>query len=81
MLPTSGGTGAVWPAEWIGAPVAGALEDYSAAGPASQTWLRGSSLELPALATAVPRGRCNTRRVLWEWKLAHLVSDAELARQ
>ena len=72
-----------------GAPDAISAEQGSGAGPVLQCdeegravpmpsdWPHCSFLELAALPTAVPCGRLHATQVLWEWKLDHLVDDAE----
>ena len=75
--PTSGGTGTV-SASSGGAPDATAIEHGSGAGPAFQTWPHASLLVLAARRADVSCGRLHARSVFWEWKLAHLASDAEL---
>jgi anti-sigma regulatory factor (Ser/Thr protein kinase) len=74
---TSGGIGTV-SASSGGAPDAASIEHDSGVGPAFQNWLHASLLELAARRTDVSCGRLHARNVLWEWKLAHLASDAEL---
>lgn len=40
-------------------------------------WPHVSTLEMTALLTAAACGRLHAKHVLWEWKLDHLVDDAE----
>ena len=68
----------VWPAGWVGAPVAGTLEHGSAAGTAHQPWPLQTYLPLAALPTAPGCARAHVRAVAREWGLADLEITAEL---